>query len=96
MEAMLSRRATAIIAFAVTAGVFAQIKLPGVKIPGLDSDPFHKEPITTSLKDAKWEARDQDAFTPTAPVRNLATLQRTPTGGFVLQRGYYAATLQSY
>lgn len=82
-------------ALAVTALAVGQIKLPGVKIPGLD-DPFKKEPITTSLKDAKWEAKDLDNFTPTEPVRLLTTLQRTPNSGFVLQPGYFEATLQSY
>jgi hypothetical protein len=73
----------------------AQLKLPGVKLPG-GSDPLNKDPVTTSLKDAKWEAKDQDGFTPREPLRSLMTLQRTPTGGFTLQPGYYEITLQSY
>ena len=81
---------------AFSAAAFAQIPgVKGIKLPGLD-DPFKKEPITTSLKDAKWEAKDQDGFTPREPLRSLMVLQRTPNGGFVLQPGYYEATLQSY
>jgi hypothetical protein len=80
---------------AMAFGQFGQ-KIPGLKIPGLDSDPFKKEPITTSLKDAKWEAADKDGYTPRDPLRSLATLQRTPDGGFTLQPGYYTLTLQSY
>lgn len=93
---MLSKRATLLFALAVSVAALAQIPgVKGVKLPGLD-DPFKKEPITTSLKDAKWEAKDQDGFTPREPLRALTTLQRTPNGGFVLQPGYYEATLQSY
>jgi hypothetical protein len=75
---------------------FGQIKVPGVNIPGLDSDPFKKEPITTSLKDAKWEAPDKDGWNPPDPARSLLTLERTSTGGFVLQPGYFTLTVQSY
>lgn len=95
---MRNRTISALILLAATAlglGQFGQ-KIPGVKLPGLDSDPFKKEPITTSLKDAKWEARDRDAFTPAEPVQLLTKLQRTESGAFLLQPGYYTLTLQSY
>jgi hypothetical protein len=78
---------------AVAALAVGQLKLPGVKIPGLDDN---KNPITTSLKDAKFEAKDKDGFTPNDPVKALTALQRTPNGGFILQPGYYEATLQTY
>ena len=55
-----------------------------------------KEPITTSLPDAKWGDGSKDGFTPREPERSLMTLQRTPTGGFVLQPGYYGMQTQSY
>ncbi|HZB44213.1 MAG TPA: hypothetical protein VE360_03165 [Pyrinomonadaceae bacterium] len=55
-----------------------------------------KEPITTSLPDAKWGDASQDGFTPRETVRSLLTLQRTPNGGFVLQPGYYEMQTQSY
>jgi hypothetical protein len=55
-----------------------------------------KEPITTSLPDAKWGDPTRDGFTPREPQRSLMQLQRTPNGGFVLQPGYYALLDQSY
>ena len=55
-----------------------------------------KEPITTSLPDAKWGDASKDGFTPREAVRSLLTLQRTPNGGFVLQPGYYEMQTQSY
>ena len=55
-----------------------------------------KEPITTSLPDAKWEDASKDGFTPREAKRSLMTLQRTPNGGFVLQPGYYELVNQSY
>src|SRR5688500_7901564 len=55
-----------------------------------------KEPITTSLPDAKWGDASKDGFTPREAGRSLMTLQRTPNGGFVLQAGYYSQQVQSY
>ena len=55
-----------------------------------------KEPITTSLPDAKWGDASKDEFTPREAGRSLMTLQRTPNGGFVLQPGYYSLQVQSY
>src|ERR1051325_2244482 len=55
-----------------------------------------KQPITTSLPDAKWGDSSKDGFTPREPERSLMTLQRTPNGGFVLQPGYYMLVDQSY
>lgn len=63
------------------------------KTPNLLGD---KQPITTSLPDAKWGDSSKDGFTPREPERSLMTLQRTPNGGFVLQPGYYKFTDQSY
>jgi hypothetical protein len=55
-----------------------------------------KEPITTSLSDAKWGDSSKDGFTPREAARSLMTLQRTPNGGFVIQPGYYQMVDQSY
>src|SRR3954470_6722099 len=63
------------------------------KTPNLFGD---KQPITTSLPDAKWGDSAKDGFTPREPKRSLMTLQRTPHGGFVLQPGYYMLQDQSY
>ena len=81
----------------LTCPVFAQLgdlvkKVPG--IPGVDSI-FKKGPaITTSLKDAKWEAADQDGVNPES--KPLSTLKRGPHGGFILEEGDYSSTMQSY
>jgi hypothetical protein len=66
-------------------------KRAGVSMPSL-----RKAPITTSLADAVWGDPSQDGFVPPASKRNLAELQRTPNGGFVLQPGYYSFHDQSY
>lgn len=63
----------------------------GVKAPQI-----RKEPITTSLPDAKWGDPSRDDFTPTEPKRQLAELQRTDEGGFVLEPGYFTFHAQSY
>jgi hypothetical protein len=55
-----------------------------------------REPITTSLGDARWGDATKDGFTPREAPRSLMTLQRTPNGGFVLQPGYYQMQAQSY
>ncbi len=55
-----------------------------------------KQPITTSLDDAKWARADMDGTTPREAGRSLMTLQRTPNGGFVLQPGFYSMQTQSY
>lgn len=63
------------------------------KVPNVLGD---KQPITTSLPDAKWGDSSKDGFTPREAGRSLMTLQRTPNGGFVLQPGYYTMQVQSY
>jgi hypothetical protein len=55
-----------------------------------------KEPITTSLPDAIWGDVSKDGFTPREAKRSLTSLQRTPSGGFLLQPGYYVMQDQSY
>jgi hypothetical protein len=63
------------------------------KAPSLLGD---KQPITTSLPDAKWGDSSKDNFLPREAKRSLMTLQRTPNGGFVLQPGFYEMQTQSY
>src|SRR5215207_8217639 len=63
------------------------------KTPNLLGD---KQPITTSLPDAKWGDSSKDGVTPREAKRSLMTLQRTPNGGFVVQPGYYEMQTQSY
>jgi hypothetical protein len=53
-------------------------------------------PITTSLPDARFAVDSLDGFTPREAARPMATLQRTPDGGFVLQAGHYSMHTQSY
>lgn len=72
-------------------GLGGLAKKAGISMPSLQ-----KAPITTSLPDAKWGDASKDGFVPREPKRNLATLQRTPNGGFVLQPGYYEFHDQSY
>ena len=73
-------------------------RIPGAdkltkKIPNLMGG---KPPITTALPDAKWGDASKDGFVPREDARSLMTLQRTPSGGFVLQPGYYQQQTQSY
>ena len=71
----------------------AQFNLGRLGVPNLLGD---RQPITTSLPDARWGDASKDGFTPREPMRSLMTLQRTPNGGFVLQPGYYQFHDQSY
>jgi hypothetical protein len=94
--------AAALLIFTATAPVSAPAQLGGLgglgdklkkKTPNLLGD---KQPITTSLPDAKWGDPSKDGFTPREAQRSLMTLQRTPNGGFVLQPGFYQFVDQSY
>lgn len=71
----------------------AQFNLGRLGVPNLLGD---RQPITTSLPDARWGDASKDGFTPREPMRSLMTLQRTPNGGFVLQPGHYQFHDQSY
>jgi hypothetical protein len=55
-----------------------------------------REPITTSLPDARWGDASKDGFVPRETQRSLMELQRTPNGGFVVQPGYFQFVDQSY
>ena len=66
-------------------------KRAGISIPSL-----RKQPISTSLPDARWGDPSQDRFVPPGPKQSMAVLQRTANGGFVLQPGYYSLHAQSY
>ncbi|HEX2190937.1 MAG TPA: hypothetical protein VHG51_18660 [Longimicrobiaceae bacterium] len=68
----------------------------GERLPDVSGMLQGKAPITTSLEDAKWAVDSLDNFRPRESFRNVAELQRTPNGGFVLQPGAYAYQAQSY
>ncbi len=87
---------TGLLLFALSSSApaqFGDLIKKNVKVPNFLAE---KPPITTSLEDAKWEAKDKDAFTPSEAMASLTTLQRTPNGGFVLQPGYFSMQAQSY
>lgn len=67
------------------------VKRAGISLPSL-----RKEPISTSLADARWGDPSRDGYVPPAPRRELTELQRTANGGFVLRAGYYRFHDQSY
>ncbi len=88
----------ATVAMAVAGGADAQFgglgglaKRAGISLPSL-----RKEPISTSLADARWSDPSRDGFVPPSPKRDMSELQRTPNGGFVLQAGYFSFHDQSY
>ncbi len=68
----------------------------GNRLPDVSGLLQGKPPITTSLQDAKWAVDSLDNFRPRESFREIAQLQRTPNGGFVLQPGAYAYQSQSY
>jgi hypothetical protein len=68
----------------------------GNRLPDVSGLLQGKAPITTSLQDAKWAVDSLDNFRPREAFRNIAELQRTPNGGFVLQPGAYGYQAQSY
>lgn len=63
----------------------------GIKLPSL-----RKDPITTSLNDAKWGDPSRDGFVPPVAKQALTRLTRGPNGGFMIQPGYYGQHMQSY
>lgn len=76
---------------------FGGLKLGDLaKHAGISMPSLRKEPISTSLPDARWGDPSQDDFVPPSPKRELTQLQRTASGGFLLQAGYYRFHDQSY
>ena len=54
-------------------------------------------PITTGIDDAVFGVDAAEGFAEAAPApRPLASLTRTPNGGFVLEPGYFEMHTQSY
>lgn len=54
-------------------------------------------PIATALPDAVWAVDSLDGFDPAeSEAQPMSVLQRTPNGGFILQKGLYAQQNQSY
>lgn len=102
-----SKRSTVVMVFAllvvgsVSQVLFAQLprigdaadRLRG-KAPSLASL-LDKQPITTSLSDAKYGVASMDGTNP-AEFTPLTSLERTLSGGFVLKTGYYMMPTQSY
>lgn len=54
------------------------------------------EPVSTNIRDAVYGDPSKDGWTPPVRAAALTSLQRTPTGGFVLRPGYYEMNAQSY
>lgn len=74
-------------------GGFGKVLKDKVKVPNLNSK---ERPITTSIEDAVYGAPNQDGFTPPVPAQQLASLNRSTNGGFILKAGYYEMMAQSY
>ncbi len=56
-----------------------------------------KPPITTNFKDdVNMEGAMSDTLGSAAVYKSLLQLQRSPSGGFVLQPGFYEMTNRSY
>ena len=99
-------RKASLLALALTLGASSlHAQLPGLRdaasrlggrLPDVSGMLQGKAPITTSLQDARWAVDSLDNFRPREAFRNIAELQRTPNGGFVLQPGAYAYQAQSY
>lgn len=53
-------------------------------------------PISTSITDATYGDPSKDRWSPRGRALAMTSLQRSPTGGFVLQAGYYEYRSQSY
>jgi hypothetical protein len=54
------------------------------------------QPIVTSLEHARFPVDSLDNFSPREAMRSMLELQRTPSGGFVLQPGAWEMHTQSY
>jgi hypothetical protein len=65
-------------------------------LPNADAVLNGTPPITSNIRDAVFAVDSLDNFTPREAKRSLLQLQRTPSGGFVLQPGYYEFHAQSY
>lgn len=63
------------------------------KLPKLLSGP---EPVSTGIKDAVFGDPSRDGWKTPARAGDLAALERTATGGFVLAAGYHRMAAQSY
>lgn len=63
------------------------------KLPKIFSGP---EPVSTNIKDAIYGDASRDTWKAPARAGDMAALQRSPLGGFVLAAGYHRMTAQSY
>lgn len=95
MQGMRLRTAFLLLVASIAAGAMAQIPLPGGHNIPLPGDPFKKgDPITTSIKDAKFEDVSRDGFNP--QCKDLFGLRRGEHGGYILEPGAFGAQVQSY
>ena len=98
--ALLALALTATAADAVSAQIGGRLRGAVNRVSGGRLDPGMlfggNHPITTSLEHARWAVDSLDNFTPRESKRSMLQLQRTPSGGFVLQPGYYEMHTQSY
>jgi hypothetical protein len=98
------RKLVALLAAVGGLAVIASAQLPRIgdvtdklKGRGLSlSSLMEKQPITTSLSDARWGQPSMDSFAPPDEPASLATLDRTLHGGFVLKPGCFKLEAQSY
>jgi hypothetical protein len=59
-------------------------------------DYLSKQPITTSLDDVSMEGYKDESFGNDAQFYDMASLERTKNGGFILKEGFYQFQSQSY
>lgn len=77
-------------------GIGSVVKALPVKAPGVPNLLSGPAPISTNIKDAIWGDPATDRLIPPMAVRDLTSLPRSATGGFVLAPGYYRMHAQSY
>ncbi len=77
-------------------GIGSVVKALPVKSPAVPNVLNGPAPISTNIKDAIWGDPSTDRLTPPVAVRDLTSLPRSATGGFVLAPGYYRMHAQSY
>ncbi|HEX6573871.1 MAG TPA: hypothetical protein VF042_02780, partial [Gemmatimonadaceae bacterium] len=77
-------------------GLKDAVKKAAQKTPDVSGILQGSPPITSNIEDARFAVDSLDNFKPREAMRSFLTLQRTPSGGFVLQPGYYQMDTQSY
>lgn len=77
-------------------GLGGVVRALPVRPPAMPSFLSGPQPVSTNIKDAIYGDPSKDAFTPPTAMKQLTSLSRSATGGFVLQPGFYEMTAQSY